>query len=119
MTQEVVVLDLHQLNAVSRGDKEFERHWLEVFVNEARAFEDSLKDHVEAGRTMEVRRISHTLRGSSATVGARRLSQAVERLQRAAKEDGGESMRLELIRVREELGRLIAYLVDGGWLKKE
>jgi HPt (histidine-containing phosphotransfer) domain-containing protein len=116
MTQAVVVLDLHQLNGISRGDKKFEREWLAVFVKEAGAFEAALEDHVAQGRSEEVRKIAHTLRGSSATVGARRLSRAVERLQLAASDDDKSSMALELLRVREEFRRLVTYLTEGGWM---
>lgn len=87
MSQEAI-FDPTALARYAHGDREFEQEALELFLETARktlaglrAAPEDLPAHLRG---------AHTLRGNANTVGATRLAQSCERLEREVRSGGAE-----------------------------
>jgi HPt (histidine-containing phosphotransfer) domain-containing protein len=103
-------VDLARIQETSGGDLEFERELADVFLedNDARALR--LAEVLTAGDLPSAKREAHTLKGSSANVGASTLAAHAMRLEQACTTGdlGGAQHAFEL--VRDELARVKSFL---------
>jgi HPt (histidine-containing phosphotransfer) domain-containing protein len=85
------------------GEPDFVGELIELFLNDAPPRLAALREAVEAGDARSVERIAHTLNGSSASMGAKRMASLCAQLQ----EDSASGSE-DLARARELLERLEA-----------
>jgi HPt (histidine-containing phosphotransfer) domain-containing protein len=82
---------LAELRDSTGGDDDFVRELVEAYVSEATGYLDDMQRAVTAGDVAAVVRPAHTLKSSSATLGAMRLagiSRGIEEAGRAGSADG-------------------------------
>lgn len=101
-------VDLGRLKDVSMGDPGFERILLEAYLEESTALCDAIRDAIKAGDGDALSRAAHSLKGSSANVGAeevRRIATVLERVELVADPDAAAilstDLRAQLERVRQ------------------
>lgn len=67
MTQ---LVDLSRIQETSDGDTEFEQELIEMYVDDAMEHLQAIASAHQAGDALAIKRAAHTLKGSSANVGA-------------------------------------------------
>ena len=74
-------LDLERLSEISGGEAEFEREIVAEYLEQAWALLESAARALEAKDVAELRRVAHTLKGSSKTVGAEGVARVAASLE--------------------------------------
>lgn len=80
-------VDLELLSELSRGDTEFLRELLQVFLEDALVYLEELKNALAAGDCATLARRAHQLKGSSATVAIYEMPEIAAQLERQAEEN--------------------------------
>ncbi|HEY9609019.1 response regulator [Allocoleopsis sp.] len=80
-------VDLEMLSELSRGDTEFLRELLQVFLEDALVYLEELKNALAAGDCATLARRAHQLKGSSATVAIYEMPEIAAQLERQAEEN--------------------------------
>ena len=76
--------DMEYLDEISRGDTEFQRELLQVFVEDALVHLEDAKVALSTGDYITLARRSHQLKGASATVAIREMPELAARLESQA-----------------------------------
>lgn len=76
--------DFERFTAISGGDAEFERELAGEYLSQSRQLLAQIAEGIERGDIQSIQRASHTLKGSSRTVGADALGQVGAELERTA-----------------------------------
>jgi PAS domain S-box-containing protein len=108
--------NIEYLDEISRGDTEFQRELLQVFVEDALVHLEDAKIALSAGDYITVARRSHQLKGASATVAIREMPELAARLESQA-ENNQLSDATELVSKLEQiLERVQAFITnDQNW----
>ncbi|AFZ19244.1 response regulator [Allocoleopsis franciscana] len=99
-----VPVDLERLSELSRGDTEFLKELLQVFLEDALVYLEELKNALAAGDCTTVARRAHQLKGSSATVAIYQMPEIAAQLERQAEENqllGASELLTELDEILE------------------
>jgi HPt (histidine-containing phosphotransfer) domain-containing protein len=111
------VLDPERLEELCGSDAEFRQEVLRDFLALAPELLARIDASIAAGDSPDVQRASHSLKGSSRTLGATALGSACEELETLGREGALDAAREALARAREAFARLRgvlhAYLPDG------
>ena len=78
-------IDKEYLAEISGGDTEFEQELIQTFLEAAPALIDSYKAAVDANDLPGITHASHTLKGSSRSIGASVFAETCEKAERAAR----------------------------------
>lgn len=97
-----IPIDLDRLSIISRGDAEFQRELLGVFLEDALLYLEEAKLALATGDNLTVARRAHQLKGSSATVAVRGMPELAAQLESQAQNNqlsdaGGAIAQLETI----------------------
>jgi CheY-like chemotaxis protein/anti-sigma regulatory factor (Ser/Thr protein kinase) len=85
-----IVLDRKYLEDISGGDTEFEVELLATFAESAPDVFANLQEAIEASDSDQIMRTSHTLKGSSRSIGGLAFAEVCETIERAARQDNVE-----------------------------
>jgi len=94
------------LAGITGGDSSFERHLLARFLAATDSDAAVLDAAISAGTRERVEALAHLVQGRCKTIGAAKLAQAGERLERAALRGAWSEIVEAHARVREELAAL-------------
>jgi len=83
------IVDLSRIQETSDGDAEFERELLAMFLEDAEGQTHAIARLAGNGDFDELKKAAHTLKGSSANIGAVRLQETALGLERAAAQESG------------------------------
>jgi len=64
------VVDISRIQETSDGDHEFEVELIEMYIEDVQLHVDTLTTALAESDTAEIKTVSHTLKGSSANIGA-------------------------------------------------
>ncbi len=107
------ILDLTYLAEAADGDAEFIENVLLEYLEDATKHVEELRAALDAGDPESIRRAAHSVKGASANVGAIRVEQVAEELERKGRE-GDMSETDELIaELTIELSRVRAQCAHG------
>jgi HPt (histidine-containing phosphotransfer) domain-containing protein len=84
---DVLILDETRLAESTGGDKEFEMELFSNFLDHSQLQLNRLKVAVEANDYVTIKEISHSMKGASGALGARRLQSLSEAMEKAAQAD--------------------------------
>ena len=87
------ILDEEHLTHMTLGDRRLEREVLEIFVRQSADTLDVIRDCVAGRELAGTAAAAHAMIGSARAIGARRMTQAAERVERAA--DAGNEQELD------------------------
>ncbi len=106
-------IDEDHLGRMTLGDRKLEREVLEIFVRQTVI----MLERIAGAEPALAAATAHTLNGSARGIGAWRVAQAAERLERAARENAAELDRAveELKAATVEATAAIATRLDRGW----
>jgi HPt (histidine-containing phosphotransfer) domain-containing protein len=79
-------MDTEYLSEVSGGDIEFEKELIQAFLDAAPGLIQSCVEAIAANDVPKVIYASHTLKGSSRSIGAKQFAQIAEEVEKAARE---------------------------------
>ena len=107
-------IDYERIEDATGGDREFLEELVDIFLTDADERVEELKDALSKGEADTFSRTAHKLKGSSANMGAVRLTDIakdMEQLGKTASLSGAEALMQplqdELIRVRETLEQML------------
>lgn len=100
---EIAVLDRQRLAGVSDGDTEFETEIMTEFLYESETIVCNLCVAIESKDAETVRKLAHTLKGSSRSIGAARLGQLSEALEQIGKSGTVENCGEVLVLIKNGL----------------
>lgn len=106
-----VPVDLERLSELSRGDTEFLKELLQVFVEDALVYLEELENAVAAGDCITLARRAHQLKGSSATVAIYKMPEIAAQLECQAKDHqllGASELLIELAQILERIQGFIS-----------
>jgi len=103
-----------ELRAATGDDDEFIAELIESYLSEGQANVDSLSAAASQSDLPVFTRAAHTLKSTSATVGAMRLSELCRGLEEAARSGRAEGLPGEAERVQAAWRETISALVDAG-----
>jgi HPt (histidine-containing phosphotransfer) domain-containing protein len=94
------VIDRAQLASLRQiqnpGESDFVTELIDLFLIEAHANLDALRQAVSAGDAPEIKRLAHRLRGCSANMGATRFAELAEQLEKEGSPENEQDRMLEL-----------------------
>jgi HPt (histidine-containing phosphotransfer) domain-containing protein len=93
MLESAKLIDTEYLSEISGGDLEFEKELIQAFIDAAPDLITSCIDAVQANDLPKVVYASHTLKGSSRSIGALQFALVAEAVEKAAREGDIESCR--------------------------
>ena len=104
-SKEVPVFDLIEFSERTMGDKELGKQVLDMFLENSEKLISKLQVAVSESDKEEIMRISHSLKGSAANIGAKRIVELAYKLEKIAKENNIKKEKIEkkLIKLKEEL----------------
>jgi HPt (histidine-containing phosphotransfer) domain-containing protein len=111
-----VPVNLERLDEVARGDVEFQRELLQVFMEDALNYLEEIKSALLKGDHPTLARLAHQLKGSSATVAIRRMPELAVLLENQAQNNqlaGAAGLITELEQILERLQAFITN--DQNW----
>ncbi len=107
-------IDYERIEDATGGDREFLEELVEIFLTDASERVEELKDALSRGEAETFSRTAHKLKGSSANMGAVRLTDIardMENLGKTSSLNGAEALmeplQEELVRVRETLQQML------------
>ena len=107
-------IDYERIEDATGGDREFLEELVDIFLTDAEERVEELKEALSRGEADAFSRTAHKLKGSSANMGAVRLTDIardMESMGRSASLNGAEALmgplQEELVRVRESLRNLL------------
>ncbi|MCX7144792.1 MAG: Hpt domain-containing protein [Sulfuritalea sp.] len=99
---------MRRLDEIVDGDPDLLRDLLQAFSSDHTGAADAIEESLAAQRDNEALRMAHNLKGSAANLGARKLSQAAQALERLLKaKAAGEALRPALLSLRSELATIL------------
>ncbi|MFB8790127.1 MAG: PAS domain S-box protein [Potamolinea sp.] len=104
-------VNLEILNELSRGDTEFQRELLEVFLEDALTHIEEMKIAIATGDFVTLIRRAHQLKGASATVAIRKMPEIAASIEQMAQENqlfGADTLLIELEQILELIQSFIA-----------
>lgn len=108
-------IDYERIEDATGGDREFLEELVQIFLTDADERIEELKDALLKGEAESFSRTAHKLKGSSANMGAVRLTDIardMESIGRSASLNGAvelmEPLQEELVRVRDTLRSMLA-----------
>ncbi|MEW6495452.1 MAG: PAS domain S-box protein [Cyanobacteriota bacterium] len=105
-----VPINLEHLGVISRGDTEFQRELLQVFLEDALMYLEEIKSALAAGDYVTVARRAHQLKGTSATVAIHEMPELAARLERQVQEHQLLEAPNLLTALEQILGRVQAFI---------
>lgn len=106
------VVDISRIRETSDGDTEFEMELIEMYLDDAQSHVDRLAAAVEAGDIAGIKQGAHTLKGSSANIGAVRMQDASLELEKCGR-DGDAAAAVGLVApLREAFAVTRTYFED-------
>ncbi|MGH8309487.1 MAG: Hpt domain-containing protein, partial [Steroidobacteraceae bacterium] len=100
-TTETAVIDARRFREVTMGDAELARGLVGTFIDSGRRALADVESGITKGDAALVRRAAHTLKGTSANMGADALRAAAAELERAAETQPARTLRDPLRRLEE------------------
>jgi len=97
MSRELPVLDRSVLLASLGDDPDFIKEILELFDSTTPEIIESLKKAADEGDLEAVRRSAHSLKGSSANIGANALQESMKSIEAACADEDREAVRERVI----------------------
>ena len=79
-------VDFTRIQETSDGDSEFEIELIEMYLEDAKEHLDNIAGQVESGALEALKRTAHTLKGSSANIGAIQMQQVSLQIEGAVDE---------------------------------
>ena len=98
--------DHEQLDAITGGDKEFEREVLEEYLNSAPADLEKVRAAIAAGDAPVTGASAHALKGASATIGAKGFAAIALEIEQAGKRGDLASIAPVFARLQAEFAAL-------------
>lgn len=77
-------VDFTRIQETSDGDMEFEFELIDMYLEDAKGHVDTLTGMLQAGEAEGLRQAAHTLKGSSANIGANLIMEVCTRIEAAA-----------------------------------
>ena len=105
-----VPVNLERLSEFSRGDAEFLRELLQVFLEDALIYLEDLKSSLATGDCVSLAHRAHQLKGSSATVAIYQMPEVAAQLERQAYENQLEGASDLIIKLEQILKRVQAFI---------
>jgi PAS domain S-box-containing protein len=106
-------VDLEIFNELSRGDLEFQREVLEVFIEDALIHIEDMKKAIATQNFVTLARRAHQLKGASATVAIRKMPEVAGNLEQMAQENqlfGADTLLTELENILQLVQSFLANL---------
>ena len=103
-------IDWQRLGLVSMGDPEYQVDLLKMFVERAKTYVAEIARAIAENNCEDVVNFSHKLKGISAHLGLRKISEVTTQLESRGTEDRLEDAELLLERLGEILGEVKALL---------
>lgn len=104
------IVEVERLQAISRGDRDFQAMLLQTFLDDARTYLDQAKQAFNAGDGETLARRAHQLKGGGGNVGVLQVPQVAARLETEARSDNVESVPALIQTLDTLLDRLHAYI---------
>jgi HPt (histidine-containing phosphotransfer) domain-containing protein len=108
-----VPVNLERLAELTRGDAEFQRELLQVFMEDAVTYLEEVKMALSAGDRVTLARRAHQLKGSSATVAIRKMPELAARLENQAQENQLLDAAGLVTELEQILERVQAFIANG------
>ena len=103
-----VLVALRELQG--EGEPDILNELIELFLDEVPTQLKALGEAAQMGETQSVERIAHTLKGSSASMGALRMEALCAELEEAGRSEDLSAVSGQISRLEEEFGRVRAVL---------
>ena len=85
-------VDLSRIQETSDGDIEFEQELIEMYLEDARDHLESLEKHISGNDLTSVKQLAHTIKGSSANIGATAMQNVAFEIEKAAAKEDSAAM---------------------------
>lgn len=94
-------IDFTRIQETSDGDMEFEAELIEMYLEDAQMHVDNIGAQVSSGDGAQLKTTAHTLKGSSANIGAVGMQEVAAALEKCTNDDlsGGEDLYARLTSV--------------------
>ena len=96
------VFDREYLLKATMNDPGFGKKALELFLETGSGLLASLETAIEAGDAAEIMRVAHSIKGSSGSVGARRVAEIASIIEKEAKDGRPDNVAEKFVRLKEE-----------------
>ncbi|NIA15412.1 MAG: response regulator [Nitrospiraceae bacterium] len=106
------ICDLTRLREITGGDPDIEREIIEAYLKDAQACLADLGTAARRGDAEQLERLAHTLKGSSASIGAEPVRALAESLEKAGRENTMEPALEQSIRLKAAFRKLKAFLLS-------
>ena len=94
-------IDLSRLQETSEGDLEFEKELIEMYLEDAEKHVRNIENNYSDLDTRALRQIAHTLKGSSANIGASRIQRTTIEIENALQEGKPEQIGNHVVRLKQ------------------
>lgn len=114
---ELPILDdavIAELRESTGGDDEFVRELVEAYVSEATGYLDAMTAAAGIADASAIVRPAHTLKSSSATLGAMRLAEISRGIEEAGRAGGTDDLAADVEQARSTWAATLAALIDAG-----
>lgn len=112
---DIPVLDTRQAIEVTGGKTSILDRVTQVFVSNIPEEIQLLEAAIGAGETSEVRRLAHSIKGASASIGGMRLSRRAQLIEKAAERGDLDQVRVLMEAFHDEFARLCQQLQATNW----
>ena len=106
------IVDIIRIQETSDGDHEFEVELIEMYIEDAQLHVDSLATALETSDVAELKTVSHTLKGSSANIGATGMQQCALEIEHAASQGDMSLAKNMLERLLATFGETQTYYTE-------
>ena len=120
MTEESAVLDhavLAELRESVGDDDEFIADLVETYVRESRDHLSAIEEAAAAGDAVAIVRPAHTLKSSSAALGAMRLAQVAREIEFAGREGTTGGLNERVTRAKQTWDETFAAMTEAGLIR--
>jgi histidine phosphotransfer protein HptB len=105
-----MLVDKEQALLMHNGDTEFLSEIWKLFFDDAQGKIEKLDNAVATNDSVQLERLAHSLKSSSAVIGSKVLSEKAARLELTARDGGQEEVRAAYLDFRETLNGVLEYL---------
>lgn len=106
------IVDLERIKETSDGDTEFEIELIEMYLEDAKENVDLIKKALDTQNSDELKHAAHTLKGSSANIGAIATEKAALALERRGGENNFNDTSSDLSALEEAFQATNTYFTD-------
>ena len=99
-------IDYERIEDATGGDREFLEELVDIFLADAAQRIEELKDALQKGEAENFSRTAHKLKGSSANMGAVRLTDIASNMEGLGKSSALDDAQALMQPLQEELGRV-------------